>query len=112
MREYNIDLVIDKTFNIFANSFEEAKEKVIIEARRLIGSYNNLTIDHIEEMEELDWDNEYDVKIIAESGNEYTYGIEADDAYSAEMVAREFFADDYPDEMLQIIEIHLVEEEE
>lgn len=62
--------------------------------------------------EELDWDNEYDIKIIAESGNEYIYGIEADDAYSAEMVAREFFADDYPDEMLQTMEIHLVEEEE
>jgi hypothetical protein len=28
------------------------------------------------------------------------------------MVAREFFADDYPDEMLQTIEVHLVEEEE
>lgn len=59
--------------------------------------------------EELDWDNEYDVKIITAKGNEYNYGIEADDAYSAEMVAREFFADDYPDE---IMEVHLVEKEE
>ena len=62
--------------------------------------------------EDLSWDNEYDVKIISATGNEYIYGIEADDIYSAEMVAREFFADDYPDEKLQTIEIHLVEEEE
>ena len=37
--------------------------------------------------------------------------MEADDDYSAEMVAREFFADDYPDEMIQTLEVHIVEEE-
>jgi hypothetical protein len=62
--------------------------------------------------EDLTWDNEYDVKIITAKGNEYYYGIEADDIHSAEMVAREFFADDYPDEMLQTMEIHLVEDAE
>lgn len=111
MTEYNIDLIIDKTFNVFADSLEEAKEKAIMNARQLIDSYNSLTIDSVEVVEELDWDNEYDVRIISAAGNEYNYGIEADDDYSAEMVAREFFADDYPDEMLQTIEVHLVEEE-
>ena len=111
MKEYNIDLVIDKTFNVFADSLEEAKEKAIMNARQLMDSYNSLTIDHIEVVEELDWDNEYDVRIITAKGNEYNYGIEADDDYSAEMVAREFFADDYPDEMIQTIEVHIVEEE-
>ena len=111
MTEYNIDLVIDKTFNVFADSLEEAKEKAIMNARQLMDSYNSLTIDHIEVVEELDWDNEYDVRIITAKGNEYNYGIEADDDYSAEMVAREFFADDYPDEMIQTIEVHIVEEE-
>ena len=65
--------------------------------------------EYITEEKELDWDNEYDIKIITAKGNEYNYGIEADDSYSAEMVAREFFADDYSDE---IIEVLLVEEEE
>lgn len=111
MTEYNIDLVIDKTFNVFADSLEEAKEKAIMNARQLMDSYNSLTIDHIEVVEELEWDNEYDVRIITAKGNEYNYGIEADDDYSAEMVAREFFADDYPDEMIQTIEVRLVEEE-
>ena len=111
MTEYNIDLVIDKTFNVFADSLEEAKEKAIMNARQLMDSYNSLTIDHIEVVEELFWDNEYDVKIVSAKGNEYNYGIEADDDYSAEMVAREFFADDYPDEMIQTLEVHIVEEE-
>lgn len=111
MTEYNIDLVIDKTFNVFADSLEEAKEKAIMNARQLMDSYNSLTIDHIEVVEELEWDNEYDVTIITAKGNEYNYGIEADDDYSAEMVAREFFADDYPDEMIQTLEVHIVEEE-
>jgi hypothetical protein len=111
MKEYNIDLVIDKTFNIFADSLEEAKEKAIMNARQLMDSYNSLSIDRIEVVEELTWDHEYDVKIITAKGNEYNYDIDADDIHSAEMVAREFFADDYPDEMIQTIEVHLVEEE-
>ena len=68
MKEYNIDLVIDKTFNVFADSLEEAKEKAIMNARQLMDSYNSLTIDHIEVVEELEWDDEYDVRIITAKG--------------------------------------------
>ena len=51
------------------------------------------------------WENEYDVTIFTESGKSYKYDIEADTARDANDVAREFFADDYPDEVINGIQI-------
>ena len=44
------------------------------------------------------WENEYDVTIFTKSGKSYKYDIEADTTKDANDVAREFFADDYPNE--------------
>lgn len=114
MKEYNVELTVNKTFTVNANSIEEAKEKAIKVTRSTLGYYNTLTIEDVtEEIEEdLDWDYEYDVKITTVTGNVYHCSIEADDVDSAEMVAREFFADDHPDEMIETIEIQLEAEEE
>jgi hypothetical protein len=51
MKEFNIDLVIDKTFNVRAETLQEAKELAIQKAHQLMGSYNSLTIDFVEEVE-------------------------------------------------------------
>lgn len=51
------------------------------------------------------WENEYDVTIFTESGKSYKYDIEADTAGDANDVAREFFTDDYPDEVINGIQI-------
>ena len=52
MKEFNIDLVIDKTFHVFADTEQEAKEEAIKNARQLLGNYNSLVIDNIEENKE------------------------------------------------------------
>lgn len=51
------------------------------------------------------WENEYDVTIFTEGGKSYKYDIEADTVRDANDVAREFFADDYPDEVINGIQI-------
>lgn len=51
------------------------------------------------------WVNAYDVTIFTESGKFYKYDIEADTARDANDVAREFFADDYPNEIINGIQI-------
>ena len=51
------------------------------------------------------WENEYDVTIFAKSGKSYKYDIEADTTKDANDVAREFFADDYPNEVINEIQI-------
>ena len=51
------------------------------------------------------WENKYEVIIFAESGKSYNYDIEADTAGDANNVAREFFADDYPNEVINGIQI-------
>lgn len=43
---------------------------------------------------------DYDVKLMCESGKEYLYSIEADNADNAIAVAIEFFSDDYPEEIV------------
>lgn len=47
MREFSVDLVIDKTFNVFAETEQEAKELAIQKAREMLGSYNSLSIDFV-----------------------------------------------------------------
>ena len=49
MREFSVDLVIDKTFNVFAETGEEAKELAIQRARMMLDSYNSLEIDYVYE---------------------------------------------------------------
>ena len=51
------------------------------------------------------WENEYDVTIFTESGKSYKYDIEADTEGDANDVAREFFADNYPNEVINGIQI-------
>ena len=47
----------------------------------------------------------YDVTIFTESSRIYKYDIEADNIGEADRVAREFFTDDYPDEIMNGIQI-------
>ena len=51
------------------------------------------------------WKHEYDVTIFTESGRTYKYNIEADNIGDAGKVAHEFFIDDYPDEIMNGIQI-------
>ena len=51
------------------------------------------------------WENEYNVTIFIKSGKSYKYDIEADTTKDANDVAREFFADDYPNEVINEIQI-------
>ena len=51
------------------------------------------------------WENEYDVTLFTKSGKSYKYDIEADTTKDANDVAREFFADDYPNEVINEIQI-------
>lgn len=51
------------------------------------------------------WEHEYDVTIFTESGRTYKYNIEADNIGDADKVAHEFFTDDYPDEIMNGIQI-------
>ena len=108
MKEFNIDLVIDKTFNVFADTVEEAKEKAIHEARELLGSYNNLTIDLVEEVGNDDCKFEYEYAVMC--FNTYgrlvhSYAIEADHTLGAATAAEEFFNDDFPNEKLGTIRV-------
>jgi DNA-dependent RNA polymerase auxiliary subunit epsilon len=115
MKEFNIDLVIDKTFNVFADSIEEAKEKAIEQARRLFSSYNSLSIDFVEEIEDedLEFENEYDVYCFNPHGTlVHIYSIEADHTLGAATAAEEFFASDFPNETLATARIFLVGDED
>ena len=104
MREFNIDLVIDKTFNVFAKTEQEAKEKAITAARQLMGNYNGLTIDCVEEIEDeedLEFVNEYEAYCYDEKGVcVHCYAIEADCFDGARDVAREFYMSDFPNRPL------------
>ena len=110
MKEFNIDLVIDKTFNVFAETVEEAKEKAIREAREMLGSYNSLSIDFVyfnnEENEDCEFENEYEVMCFnTDDKLIHTYGIEADHTLGAATAAEEFFKDDFPNEKLKTIRV-------
>ena len=99
MKEFNIDLVIDKTFNIRAETLEEAKELAIQKARQLMGSYNSLCIDFVDgiENDDCEFENEYEVLCFNTDGIlVHEYSIEADHTLGAATAADEFFGDDYP----------------
>jgi hypothetical protein len=46
MKKYDVDLIIGKTYEVFANSIEEAKDKAISAAREEI-QYNSLCIEDV-----------------------------------------------------------------
>lgn len=54
MKEYIVDLIIDKTVSVQANSIEEAKEAAIAQIRRSM-MYSALTIEDVTEVDE-DWE--------------------------------------------------------
>lgn len=109
MKEFNIDLVIDKTFNVRAETLEEAKELAIQKARQLMGSYNSLCIDFVDEVledEDVEFENEYEVLCFNTDGIlVYEYSIEADHPFGAATAAEEFFNDDYPNETLSTVRV-------
>lgn len=112
MKEYAVDLIIDRTFHVFAESREAAKVEAIAAARAILGSYNSLYVDQIESMDdeeepnECDFENEYNAYCYDINDKMvYCYGIEADDEAGAYMAAKEFFTDDYPDRELKNIQI-------
>ena len=129
MKEFNIDLVIDKTFNVFAETREEAKELAIQKAHQLLGSYNSLCIDFVNEVDaddcckvdydcddvfefddDCEFDNEYNVYMCDDNDNLiWCYAIEADDEVGAKMAAKDFFKGDFPNKQWSKIIVELVE---
>lgn len=108
MKEFNIDLIIDKTFNVRAETVEEAKELAIQKARQLMGSYNSLTIDFVEEVEndDCEFENEYEVMCFNDDDILiHEYSIEADHTFGAATAAEDFFRNDYPAETLKTIRV-------
>ena len=107
MKEFNIDLIINKTFNVFAETVEEAKEKAIREAREMLYSYNSLSIDFVYfNNEDCEFENEYEVMCFNTEGIlVHEYSIEADHTLGAATAAEEFFRSDYPAEILETIRI-------
>ena len=115
MKEFNIDLVIDKTFNVFAENLEEAKELAIQKARQLMGTYNSLTIDFVDEIDEnedLEFENEYEAYCYDEKGVcVHCYAIEADHFDGARDATREFYMSDFPNRPLLRISLVCGKEE-
>ena len=117
MKEFSVDLVIDKTFNVFAETEQEAKELAIQKARMMMDSYNSLEIDDVYETfngqididEDVDFENEYDVLCFNPDGILiHEYLMEADHTFGAATTAEEFFADDFPDEILATVRVFCV----
>ena len=111
MKEFNIDLVIDKTFNVFAETVEEAKELAIQRARQLMGSYNCLEIDQVEEVnadfsDDVEFANTYNVLCFNKDGMLIDeYEVEADNTLGAATAAEGFFYEDHPDSELYSVRV-------
>ena len=112
MKEFNIDLVIDKTFNVFAKTVEEAKELAIKRACLLLDSYNSLCIDQVEEVGKVDFSddaefaNTYNVLCFDRGGMLIDeYELEADNTLGAAIAAEGFFYEDHPDDKLYSVRV-------
>ena len=108
MKEFNIDLVIDKTFNVRAETLEEAKEIAIQRARQMMGSYNSLVIDQVDEVVDDDCEFAYEYAVMCFNPDGrliHNYAIEADHTLGAATAAEEFFKDDFPNENLGVIRV-------
>jgi hypothetical protein len=110
MREFNIDVVIKKTFNVNAKNYEEAKDVVSQKVRQDLGIYDSLYFDRavevIPEDEDVEFENEYEVLCFNTDGIlVHEYSIEADHTLGAATAAEEFFRDDYPNETLSTVRV-------
>lgn len=119
MKEFSVDLVIDKTFNVFAETIEEAKELAIQRACMMMDSYNSLEIDCVYETfngqididEDVKFENEYDVLCFNPDGILiHEYSIEADHTFGAALAAEEFFKNDFPNEKLGMVRVLIGEQ--
>lgn len=128
MKEFSVDLVIDKTFNVFAETEQEAKELAIQKARQALGSYNSLEIDDVyetfngqididevdtwENEEELEFEKEYEAYCYDEKGIcVHCYVVEADHWDGARDAARDFYMSDFPNRPLLRISLVCDKEE-
>ena len=108
MREFNIDVTINMSFNIHAKNHEEAKDIVGQKIRQGVGAYDSLYFNRAEEVLDYDveFENEYEVMCFNTDGIlVHEYSIEADHTLGAATAAEEFFKDDYPAETLETIRV-------
>lgn len=111
MREFNIDVTINMSFNIHAKNYEEAKDIVGRKIRQGVGAYDSLYFNRAEEVvdydtEDCEFENEYEVLCFNTDGIlVHEYSIEADHTLGAATAAEEFFRDDYPAETLETIRV-------
>ena len=113
MKEYLVDLVIDKTFSVWASSPEQAKERAIARAKRMLESYNSLCIDQIEEIDEEDTEFANDYKVCCYNIHGKCveeYDIEADYPFGAAQAALDFCKGDYPFEAITKISVMIGDE--
>ena len=103
MKEFNIDVTINMSFNIQAKSYEEAKDMVGQKIRQNLGAYDSLYFNRVEDCE---FENEYEVMCFNADGIlVHEYSIEADHTLGAATAAEEFFKDDFPAETLETIRV-------
>lgn len=110
MREFNIDVVIKKTFNVRAENYEQAKDIVSQKTRQGLGIYDSLCFERAEEVlednDDVEFENEYEVLCFNKDGRlVHEYSIEADHTLGAASAAEEFFKDDCPNETLSVIRV-------
>ena len=102
---YNVDIVIDKTFEIYAESAEEAKEIALRRAAKLSDSYNSLTVDFVGKVVD-DYDNEYETICFSEGGCFGTnYKVKAYTTYEAACIAEDMFKAEHPDAALETVRV-------
>ena len=106
--KYEVEVTSRTVYVVEADSYEEARELAIQKARQLMGSYNSLCIDFVDEVEndDCEFENEYEVLCFNTDGIlVHEYSIEADHILGAATAAKEFFGDDYPNETLSTIRV-------
>ena len=102
---YNIGIMIDKTFEVYAESAEEAKEIALHRASNLSDSYNSLTVDLVEKVDD-DYNKEYDTICFGKEGYfGVDYKIKAHTAYEAACLVEDKFKADYPDVILETVRV-------
>lgn len=89
MKEFAVDLVIDKTYIVHANTLDEAKEKAIINLRKIMSDYSSLCIDNVELLDD-NSKKQYEVTLIKKE----VYCIDADNEDEAIEVASEYCNND------------------
>ena len=102
---YNIDIIIDKTFEVYAESAEEAKEIALRRASNLSDSYNSLTVDFVGKVDD-NYDNEYETICFSEGGCfGVNYKVKAHTAYEAACLVEDMFKAEHPDTELETIRV-------